>query len=444
MRPSTVFGIVAKFLGWSLAIAVVCMAAIFGINSFDESPNPGIVEFLKSDVESVNDKDNAYFAVIGITAPRGDDIRRAGKSRLDRYASFLKANPAADRLDLDLILGRDRLAFKGDTSNLWLYLDPLSCKTSKIPCPSDRDVRKLLADNELLLKRYLTLHQYPRFYDVAHLFAGYVELVHLDQLMAANALLDAKSGHLRRALETLGKDLAFTRRSLKDRHDFVAMSVLQVDFSFAANTVSEIVRSYPAALESEAFPHEALKPEGKMPCRLSSVLAFELGDFPGYVSSLLTPTRDPESGNAAIKFLARHLFQMNASRNYLYDRINQQLALYSVPDKAFPEALGSYRKRYTDGLTWDFLYNPVGKIIVNPRAQLTSFTHCRALDGLLRLVSLQIELRTRKIPDKDIEAFLAKEPRNTNPLTGKPMVWNDKERLLTLSDTDGPYLSIRY
>src|SRR5690349_12334104 len=241
MRPSTVFGIVAKFLGWSLVIAVACIALIFGINAFDESPNPGIVEFLKSDLENVDDKDNAYFAVVGITAPRGEDIHRAGKSRLDRYASFLKANPAADRLDLDLILGRDRLAFKGDTSNLWLYLDPLSCKTSKIPCPSDRDVRKLLADNELLMKRYLTLNKYPRFYDVAHLFAGYVELIQLEKLMAAIALLDAKSGHLRRALETLGKDLAFTRRSLKDRHDFVAMSVLQVDFSLAANTVSEIV-----------------------------------------------------------------------------------------------------------------------------------------------------------------------------------------------------------
>src|SRR5690349_24903756 len=90
MRPSTVFGIAAKFLGWSLAIAVVCIAAIFGINAFDENPNPGIVEFLKSDLENVDDKDNAYFAVVGITAPRGEDIHRAGKSRLDRYASFLK------------------------------------------------------------------------------------------------------------------------------------------------------------------------------------------------------------------------------------------------------------------------------------------------------------------------------------------------------------------
>ena len=70
-------------------------------------------------------------------------------------------------------------------------------------------------------------------------------------------------------------------------------------------------------------------------------------------------------------------------------------------------------------------------------------------DGLLRLISLQIQITTQKITEPDIPAFLkGADPKFSDPYTGLPMQW-DKSRGLhfrgyskRITDKDG-FVSIK-
>lgn len=446
MRADAFLRTIATGLKWLLLAVGVLLAALFAINSFDQTRNPEIAAFVAGQHEAVKDEDNAYFAVIGLTAPRGKDIHEAGESRFQRYESFRKSHPRAERLDLQFLLGPDTLGFKGDDPDLWLYLEPESCITNRIRCPSDNSVRDLLAANDELLRRYLTLYKYPRFYDTSYIFSGYTELIQLNKLLAARAMLDAKSGRLGRALESLGENLRFLRRALKDHHGFVTNASLQVAFGFTAGTLAEIVHLYPKAVEMRAFPRDAVEPEGEPACNLSAAYADELEGLAEYLSQPLGAERDGGFGGAFTGFLVRHFLKVNASHNYFYERIKQQLALFAAPDGEFQAKREAYERRYAKRLSWDLIYNPVGKLVLMRRAGFMELQgHCRALTGLLRLASLQFGIHKGHIADADIAEFIsASGPKYANPLTGKPMLWDERERQLVMLGADGDrYLSIR-
>ena len=444
MRANNFLRTIATGLKWLLLAIGALLAALFAINSFDETRNPEIAAFLARQREVVKDEDNAYFAVIGLTAPRGADIHKAGESRFRRYESFRKDHPRAERLDLQFLLGPDTLALKGDDRNLVLYLDPESCVNTR--CPSDASVREFVAANDVLLRRYLTLYKYPRFYDTAYVFSGYTELIQLNKLLAARALLDAKSGRLALASQSLGENLRFLRRALKDHHGFATNASLQVAFGFTAFTLAEIVHLHPKAVEMRSFPRDAIEPEAAPACSLAAAYADELDGLAGYLSQPPDVERDGSLSGALKGSLIRHFLKMNASHNYFYERIQAQLALFAAPDAEFQSKREVYERRYAGKLSWDLIYNPVGKLVLMRRAGFMELQgHCRALTGLLRLASLQFGIHKEHIADADIQKFIsAAGPKYANPMTGKPMLWDEKERRLVMLGGDGDrYLSIR-
>ena len=221
---------------------------------------------------------------------------------------------------------------------------------------------------------------------------------------------------------------------------------LQVAFGFTAGTLTELVHLYPNAVEMRAFPRDAIEPEGEPACNLSAAYADELEGLAEYLRQPLNVERDGGLGGAFMGFLIRHFLKVNASHNYFYERIRQQLAVFAAPDEEFRSKLEAYERRYTERFSWDLAYNPVGKLVLMRHAGfMESQGHCRALTGLLRLASLQFGIHKEHIADADIPKFIsASGPKYANPLTGKPMQWNEKERQLVMLGTDGDrYLSVR-
>jgi hypothetical protein len=93
----------------------------------------------------------------------------------------------------------------------------------------------------------------------------------------------------------------------------------------------------------------------------------------------------------------------------------------------------------------DYLYNPVGKILVKTGAG--GGTHyiqsmCD-LDGMNRIVGLQLLMRTQHVRDEDMIEFINRAAiQYANPFTGKPMQVDPAKRTMTfepIADRDKAY-----
>jgi len=129
------------------------------------------------------------------------------------------------------------------------------------------------------------------------------------------------------------------------------------------------------------------------------------------------------------------MLQKNATRNRQYEALQAFAALDEVPGPELGEAERALRERQDEGMTWTWLYNPVGKLILSVAGPDFSDFKRRLLDteGLRRLVALQVRISTQGIADADMEAFLATTDSSlANPYTGKPMLWDAGKRALIL------------
>lgn len=103
-----------------------------------------------------------------------------------------------------------------------------------------------------------------------------------------------------------------------------------------------------------------------------------------------------------------------------------------TPSARFVEELAAHEQRFQEEdarteVHWYDWYNPVGKVLfaIGSPGSFAKFpARMHDLDGFLRLVALQAQIRQRAIPDDRIEDFLAKAGAPYyDPYTDKPMRW---------------------
>jgi hypothetical protein len=112
-------------------------------------------------------------------------------------------------------------------------------------------------------------------------------------------------------------------------------------------------------------------------------------------------------------------FRPNHTRNLVQERAKQLLAGEARPSRHFGDSW------------WDYTYNPIGKYLVYQFApDASTFVPYRDrlqdLDGLMRLVTLQWEMREQGVRASDVPAFLDARA------TGHKVRWDAKRNVLWL------------
>ena len=84
-----------KFIQWASAVAGVILASFLVVNAFDEDLEPGALAIIHAQPKIKPEK-NAYFYLIGLSAPQGREPSEFGQQCMARLSEISKS-PAAAR-----------------------------------------------------------------------------------------------------------------------------------------------------------------------------------------------------------------------------------------------------------------------------------------------------------------------------------------------------------
>lgn len=198
--------------------------------------NPAAVELFLSEPQKVEDKDNAYLALIGLIAPQTvKDFQTYGStlSKLLLAEQLLSAHPElANELDTQLKVEKVRQDFTQDKIDIEVDIQKLGCWLRSIDSPeaqgdetattstcyTDEELAEVLVTNATLLDRYLRLLKLKKFNSHFLVPADYGLLLKLHKLHLAKITLLASTDP-DRALDELTETLKHLRLLLEQPVD---------------------------------------------------------------------------------------------------------------------------------------------------------------------------------------------------------------------------------
>ncbi|MDP1680321.1 MAG: hypothetical protein Q8L39_00905, partial [Burkholderiales bacterium] len=243
----------------------------------------------------------------------------------------------------------------------------------------------------------------------------------------------------------------FHHMVLRGNSSLISKIIALISLNRAAHLTSDAIRVYPKlASEHHAALLAISQPLTVAERSLESAMMAELRE----VASSLAFGASVEEITFFDRLLARFTIKYNATINRFYQHLPEWRNLSQLPTEQYlvaeKGALAQITNPWRDGYL-HLVYNPMGKVlagIANP-AYASYPRRIIDADGLLRLVSLQIQIAAQEIPESDIPAFLKNaDPQFRDPYTGQPMQW-DKTRGLyfrgysdRITDKDG-FVSVK-
>jgi hypothetical protein len=462
-KPKTAARAGLKLLKWFLILLVVLVAALFSVNAFDEDLHPDAAAALAWPESNVNPANNGYFTLVGLSAPAGQDATAWGQgwvATLNRVHSRGEAEAAGKSL------AAAPLKFAGLSSALCEFRGGRPCAPEAAKRAAD--IGRLAADNAELLVRYAALLAFPqvvetyRPHSVSHPLPDLFVYTPAQRLVLSQALADFERDGGRPTLRQISDDIGLQRRILGGAASLVLKMVATGALARDYQALAEVIRRHPALAAAEAAtlqralaplsPSElALRPAMMAEFRTTAAILDDpaITDPASFqmmqVLGLATPVNDPRAPvvlKAAVldavlaplmKGAAAALLQKNATRNRQYAALNAVAALDDVPGPGLGAAEQALRARLDDGIDWSWVYNPYGRLILAVATPDFSKFKRRQLDveGLRRLVALQVRIAAGAIADADIPAFLASsEAALADPYTNQAMRWDGEQRAL--------------
>ncbi|MBI5612707.1 MAG: hypothetical protein HY942_06555 [Gammaproteobacteria bacterium] len=415
---------------------------LMAINAVDQDLKPEVIAFADLSNDEVPEKDNGYFAWVGLAAPIGENPHALGVKIIAQVNEQLDSIPM-EMIEMDTLFGSQQLKFRGNMSGL-CGRDSAGCLDryrSKIG-----DIRSALHDNQILLKRYRALYTYPHFRETVlpRIHAPiFFEPVILANLFRAQQALVALKGNPRTALRNLREDSVYWRRILEQSRSLINRMIAVASIHGNAQLVSEIVATVPLDGQTLAIAADAVRPLVASGYNLSKVFRYEFAHgmhvfaHASIYSNQPCPSDLPWSYCLLQKLADSMFLKPNATINLHYETYRDATALNRLP---LPDFIKTIRARRADEQSqsdwpwsWHFAYNPAGKIYSSMSSSIyDSYTgRIHNLDGFLRLVSLQIAIKQAAIRNPDIPEFLGRAlPELRNPYTGEPMQWDSQNRTL--------------
>ena len=419
-----------KFIQWASAVAGVILASFLVVNAFDEDLEPGALAIIHAQPKIKPEK-NAYFYLIGLSAPQGREPSEFGQQCMARLSEV----PNGPKATLQWLTGNDRDCAK--------YEDTLRRKGSTIACEQQEfclahyqkhsaAIKHLAEIHKTALQRYthlLTMEGYEEIPYINHLTTT-LSLDLTNELYAAVSASKLLEGDTEAFIRRTAAEAKFYRMVLRGDSSFLSKLLALVGANRAARLASDAVSANPSL--AKKYYEILLSISLPLTAAERSLESVVTGDIKQDASTLAYDADEMDTG-LHDKFLSRFIFKYHATINFKYRDLQGWRELSQLPTEkylaaekaALAKLTGPWRENYVH-----MIYNPMGKLLAGlnsanyadyPRRMIDS-------DGRLRLVSLQIQIAAQKIPEVEIPAFLQNaDPRFRDPYTGLPMQW-DKTR----------------
>lgn len=448
---------VRRVLKWGGFGLLVLMLVLVVINAFDEELEPATPDYLEPVPETYAPQSNVFYALISLDQA-GDDWAGVGfklKQRLDaQMAAGRSGEDVAKELSAEL--DKHKLAFKGDSGQLG-DKDQLIATVGRIRS-GKLNADQLLADNQVLLARYLGLYRYEHYANT--LAPGWASMSLIPMGAASKSrnlwVLDlakrVDQGQLDEVAQRLTADTVFWRRMLAHseltlvdkmvmtawvRSNFQLASQLAHRYALSSEQLQTLQGMTGPVTAEERSLAGVLRQEGRF------VLAFtrEMWGKQGWMS-----TTEPDAAawdrasSWATDHFARYFFKRNASANRQIRNVQTVIEMDAHECTQYQPDESTLAQR-PDLRWWWFFYDPIGKALIEAAgngALYHSYTGRMCdLVGFQRVLALQLELRKQKVADADIDTFIRRGgAAYADPFTGQPMQWLPKDRSLTFGAVD--------
>ena len=259
-------------------------------------------------------------------------------------------------------------------------------------------------------------------------------LATLNRLQHAWVSLEFHTGSRLRAVEDLAKDMRFLR-GLLHRSDQLILKIL------AAEMLARDLHTLSQLLDSKLYLHEHLPDLTDVLLDLSeeerSADICIRREFNGMANLMLTmETARPFDADTQLPgWMMKTLYKPNATVNRMFERYRATHELATLPPPQLAKAMaasGSESDEWAPTKA-DHVLNPLGTILAEVASpELDRYIPVFSdLTGLLRLVRLKREIRSRQMTAGEVEPFLAEHAEATgSPYGSTPMRWDAERQVI--------------
>lgn len=413
---------VLKWIAITLAVLVVLpLVLLIIINLFDEDLDPRAAAYGEPLAATVPEAENAYFALIALSAPDGADglaYARAWQNEVKAAALEKRKEklPESKRAKRPAVCDPRQAA----------CLEELRGKSGEIAQQLDAYKEDLARYDAMLnLKRYEDVIDYPMRVDSS--IPPYIGVAAAQSAYLLRSALDLEAGRVEQAVAAIERDLAFQRMLLGSSRTLIGKMIGSANYWRNLQFVSEAVQTRQAEI-TPFLPRlrKWLAPLNVASLNLGSTMETEFGLVKATFREDLIGTGGalgvPLEGVMALLFFKRNA-SMNSSYRY-YSGVGAALA--SPADRLDSEA-SAFAAKWNPAPQWNWIYNPVGKILQGVAAPSFQEYAWRLhdLDGLLRLLALRMDMLAAGVSADQAQEFIAKSDAALhNPYTRKPMNWD--------------------
>lgn len=433
-----------------LVLLVLCIAALVAANWRDDPLTPEAARLLAPPAPPASGASNAYYVLMGMDAPEGEDALAAGwrwHSDIDRQ---FRENPA-----------RTDYSEPPRIKTTCLRESTPTCDWGKLHCPlkgadcvnfylSEKDRgQRFMAEQSVLRQRYQEFSRIPVF-DEPPMCSMYMPIpsyrfmAQAAEMNLMAAVLDFDKGDLAAGAQTLMQEIRVHLRLLANGSllvtKMIAVSMLRRDYAVLSDAIEHWPPLARQAELTEAWHPLSAREYDLRPTIASEAIlqAYSLSEwiqsqqklhFAEFArQAMKEPYRSPWYVTLSSYFILPHATLNTFAR--WSDEDAQAIDGDAATIEARHAAQIARREREFDQISpwssWRFIRNPGGKILLFVGTDYFTYAErIHDIDGYIRLVVLQAALRRDDVPLTEVADYMQHvAPDLRNPYDGQLMRWD--------------------
>lgn len=373
--------------------------------------------------DQVPDEVNIAVAILGLTAPPGEDFVRYGS----KVKALNERNAPRGEVE-QLLQGAKALlpTVEAEQVNCWLEPD----SPHRDGCLPFKEAPKVLQQNRELLERYKRLYRMDRYVNLD--FSYNQAFLVVLRLAVADMQLDLRQRKYEAAYRKWREQMLLVRGNLRGPDTWVGKAVGLVALGMTLPFVEDLLLARPHI--ADQHPEEllqALWPEGMAAFNPEGIMRAEY--------SLL---------QKALEFPPHEIAGRPIHENRVLNRYHAFAGDYAaalhLPWDQLVAEIEAIRGRHVLASKWDLAVDPFGSLFVarfmeNELAAGEMVRQMHLMDGRLRLAALLVRIINDRVGDAQMPAYLASAGKEFfDPFTQAPMRWDPSDRKIYFPDPEQP------